>query len=68
MFDVLIALGLFAAVVWVIAHAMFLIMRVDRNEKVLPGRDDPISTFVKENYGVHYEPESCFSEESLRKL
>jgi len=68
MSDVLIALGLFVAVVWVIAHAMFLVMRVDRNEKALPGRDDPISTFVRENYGSHGEPENYFGEQSLRKL
>jgi len=68
MFNVLIALGLFVAVVWVVAHAMFLLMRVDRNEQASRAPDDPISAFVRENYGAHLEPETCFSEESLRKL
>ena len=68
MFNVLIALGLFVAVVWVVAHAVFLLTRADAEEAGSRGPDDPISTFVRENYGAHYEPENCFSEESLRKL
>ena len=68
MFNVLIALGLFVAVVWVVAHAVFLLTRTDGEVAESRGPDDPISTFVRENYGAHYEPESCFSEKSLRKL
>ena len=68
MFEILIALALFGGVVWVISHAIFLIMRSDREADTSPQYRDTIGTFVRENYGSHFAAEHPLGEEGLRKL
>jgi hypothetical protein len=68
MFEPLIALGLFGGVVWVVSHAIFLIMHTDRGNDILPEYRDTIATFVQENYGSHFGHANSLGEESLRKL
>ena len=50
----LIALALFCGVVWVVAHAIFLIIHVDQEDDVKLEHRDPIATFIEENYGTHF--------------
>jgi len=68
MFEILITLALFGGVVWVISHAIFLIMHGDRDEYILPEHRDTLGTFVRENYGSHFAYENHLEEENLRKL
>ena len=68
MFELLIALGLFAGVVWVISRAIFLIMRGDTVDDTSPQYRDTIATFIEENYGSHFLHESHLGEDKLRKL
>ena len=68
MLKVLIALGLFIATVWVIARAILMIVRSEGEYADSSRHDDPISTFVKENYGSHVPEDDVFSEDHLKKL
>jgi hypothetical protein len=68
MFQLLIALGLFGGVVWVVSRAIFLIMRGDTGDDTSPRYRDTIATFVEENYGSHFQHESHLGEERLRKI
>ncbi len=68
MFELLMALGLFGGVVWVIAHAIFLLLHGDRDDDAPPRYRDAIATFVEENYGSHFLHENDLGEDRLRKL
>ncbi len=68
MFELLIALGLFGGLVWVIALAIFMIMRNERGADTSYQPRDTIASFVEENYGSHFMAESALGEASLRKL
>ncbi len=68
MLNLLIASGLFVALVWVLSRAVLMITRAEGEYTAPSGHDDPISTFVKENYGSHAPEENIFSEDQLRKL
>ena len=67
MFEALRALGLFGAMVWVIAHAIFLLMRNDANTGSADRAHDTIARFVAENYGSRFEPGEGLAEQ-LRRL
>ena len=67
MFEVMIALGLFGALVWVIAHAIFLLMRNDANVGSADRAHDTIARFVAENYGPRFVPGDGLAE-TLRRL
>ncbi len=66
MFAPLVALGLFGGVVWVIAHAIFMLMRRDGGPELSQPPRDPITRFVEENYGTHFVGESA--DAGLRRL
>ena len=68
MFELIFALGLFVAVAWVVSHSIFLIIRPDYGQDVASRTHDPISTFLQENYGSHFQHGNNVGEDSLRKL
>jgi hypothetical protein len=68
MFAPLIALGLFSAIVWVIAYAILLVMRKDGRGSVAHRPQDTIARFVAENYGPRFVPENLLPERSVRRL
>lgn len=68
MFEPLIVFGLFGAVVWAIAHAIFLLMRSDTGVEVTRRAGDTMARFVEENYGSRFVAESLVQEECLRRL
>ena len=68
MFGLLIALGVFGGMVWVVSYAILLVMRVDRDDDTSPQYRDTIATFVRENYGSRFQNDNPIGEESLRKL
>jgi hypothetical protein len=68
MFELLIAVGLFAAVVWMIAHAIFLLMRGDGDADVQCEPRDALVRYVEQNYGAYLVPENPLGEEQIRRL
>ena len=68
MFELLIALGFFGAVVWVIAYAIFLLLRKDVNVDTSSQARDTIARFVEENYGSRFVPDTPLPEQNLRRL
>ena len=67
MFEALMALGLLGALVWVIAHAIFLLMRNDSNAAPIDRARDTLAHFVAENYGPRFGPGDRLAE-TLRRL
>lgn len=68
MFEPLVILGLLGGVVWMIAHAIFLLMRSDAGADVTRRAGDTMARFVEENYGPRFVAESLLQEECLRRL
>jgi hypothetical protein len=68
MFAPLIALSLFAGVVWVIAYAIFLVMRRPPASGVAYQARDTITRFVEENYGSRFVPDEPLSVQQMRRL
>ncbi len=56
MLQSLIALGIFGGVVWMITHAIFLLMKGDAGTMMSESRDG-FKRFVEENYGSRFLPE-----------
>ena len=54
--------------VWMIAHAIFLLMRSDTGVEVTRRAGDTMARFVEENYGSRFVAESLLQEECLRRL
>jgi hypothetical protein len=52
--EMLVALSVFVALVWVIVRAVLMLVRVDGQDSVPALPADPISTYVDENYGSHF--------------
>jgi hypothetical protein len=68
MFEPLIALGLFGGLVWVIAHAIFMLVHGERGEELFPEHRDTLAKFVEENYGARFVSENPLGEEGMRRL
>lgn len=68
MTEILIVLSMFVCVVWLIARAVLMIVRIDTPDDVPSQHYDPISTYVSDNYGQHFQDESKFVVEHLPKL
>ena len=68
MFEPLVILGLLGGMVWMIAHAIFLLMRSDTGVEVTRRAGDTMARFVEENYGSRFVAESLVQEECLRRL
>ncbi len=68
MFAPLIALGLFGGVVWVISHAIFLLMHNESSRGVSHQPHDPITRFVEENYGSHFGHVNSLGAVNLQNL
>jgi hypothetical protein len=64
MFQLMMAVGLLGAVVWVIAHAIFLLLRNDARVETPYRARNTVARFVEENYGSRFAPEG--SEASSR--
>lgn len=62
MFQTLIALAIFGGVVWMIAYAIFLLLKRDVRTAVPQEAGDSFTRFVEENYGSRFVPE-----QSLRR-
>ena len=62
MFSILLALGIFGGVVWMIAYAIFLLLRKEKNDTQSQEAHDSFTRFVEENYGSRFLPE-----QSLRR-
>ena len=68
MFEIFFVLSLFIALVWVIVHAVLLLVRVDSPDDVRARRGDPIATYVEENYGSHFQHDPLSLSRRLRNL
>lgn len=68
MTEVLIALSLFAALVWVVARTVLLLINVDAPDDAAAGHVDPIATYVEENYGSHFVDDPITVNRTLRNL
>lgn len=62
MFQTLIALAIFGGVVWMIAYAIYLLLRSDVRTTAPHEAADSFTRFVEENYGSRFLPE-----QSLRR-
>ena len=67
-FLVIAQIGLFVCVVRVILPMVLSTTRMDRGDDISSKHLDPITTFIRENYGSHYQEENTFAEDRLRKL
>ena len=69
MFEPLVILGLLAGIVWMIAQAIFLLMRKEAGADVSRRAGDTMARFVEENYGSRFVAENLVEEEEcLRRL
>ena len=68
MTELFIVLSLFACVVWIISHAVLLLVRMESVDDHPTGHFDPITTYISDNYGQHFQDENKFAEECWRKL
>ncbi len=68
MFQPLIALGLFGGTVWMIAQAIFMLLRSDRDADITYWSGDTLTSFVEENYGTRFVSENPLGEEGMRRL
>jgi hypothetical protein len=68
MFQLLMAVGLLGAVVWVIAHAIFLLLRHDGNVDTTYQARNTVARFVEENYGSRFGPDGMLQGQNLRGL
>ena len=68
MFQPFIALGLFGGVVWVISHAIFMLMHGKRHANAACGSTETLKSFVEQNYGSRFVDENPLGEDELRRL
>jgi hypothetical protein len=68
MFQPLIVLGLFGGVVWVISHAIFMLMHGECGASAACGSTETLKSFVEQNYGSRFVAENRLEEEGLRRL
>ena len=68
MTELFIVLGLSACVVWIISRTVLLLVRMDTLNDVPTAHFDPISSYVSDNYGQHFQDENKVAEECWRKL
>ena len=68
MSELLFVLSLFVALVWVITHAVLLVVRTGAPDDARASHGDPISTYVEENYGSHFHQEPTSPGRSTRNL
>ena len=68
MFEIFFVLGLFVALVWVIVHAVLLIVRVVSPDDVRTRHGDPIASYLEENYGSHFQHDPMSERRGLRNL
>jgi hypothetical protein len=68
MLEPLIVFGVFGGTVWVIAQAIFMLLRHENGVDDMEQRHDTLAEFVEQNYGTHFMPESALGDEGLRRL
>ena len=68
MSELLFVLSLFVALVWVITHAVLLVVRTGAPDDARASHGDPISTYVEENYGSHFQDDPMSLKRNLRNL
>lgn len=68
MTELFIVLGLFVCVVWIISRTVLLLVHLDTLDDVPTGHFDPITTYISDNYGQHFQDENISVNELLRKL
>ena len=68
MSELFFVLSLFVVLVWVIIRAVLLVVGIDAPGSFSDKRADPISTYVEENYGSHFQRDSMSVNQSLRNL
>ncbi|MEO7728807.1 MAG: hypothetical protein ABIS45_16265 [Burkholderiales bacterium] len=68
MFQQLIVLGLFGGMVWMIAQAIFILLRSDRDADLTYRSGDTLARFVEENYGTRFVAANPLGEEGMRRL
>ena len=68
MTELIVVLGMFVAVAWIFSRAVLLLVRLDDFEEIPSGPCDPITTYVSDNYGQHFQNGGASVTERLRKL
>jgi hypothetical protein len=68
MFEPLIVMAVFGGTVWMIAQAIFMLLRHEGGVDETAQARDTLAEFVEQNYGTHFMPESALGEEGLRRL
>ncbi|MDB5810762.1 MAG: hypothetical protein JWN94_2884 [Betaproteobacteria bacterium] len=66
MIEILIVLGVFVALAWVIAHAILTFVRGDAPVAGVAPQTDPIAKYVDENYGSHFVDDPISVNRSMR--
>ena len=67
MMEIFIVFSLFAALAWVIARTVLVLLRADAPADAPTAPVDPISTYVDENYGSHFVDDPISINHSLRR-
>ena len=68
MLEITFVLGLFIALVWMVVHAVFMLVGVENQDDLPARRGDPIATYIEENYGSHFHQEPTSPGRSTRNL
>lgn len=68
MTELLIVGGLFVAVAWLLSRTALVLVRIDELDEIPSGPFDPITSYVSDNYGQHFQDEGKSVTELLRKL
>lgn len=68
MSEMLFVVSLFVALVWVITHAVLIVTRTRASADERERHDDPITAYVEENYGSHFQDDPLAINRSLRNL
>ena len=66
MSEILFVLSLFVVLVWIIIRAVLLVVQIEPPGFVSAPHRDPITNYVEENYGSHFQSEPRSFQRSLR--
>jgi hypothetical protein len=68
MIEPVIAVGVFGAVAWAIAQAIFMLVHGDSGVEAVRSTSDTLTDFVEQNYGTHFVPDDPQGEMGLRRI
>jgi hypothetical protein len=66
--EIFFVLSLLVVLVWVIIRAVLLVVDIDAPGHIPDDHNDPITTYVEENYGSHFQDDPLPINRNLRNL